>query len=391
MKKILSLTISLILITINFNSTDSLVEKYGLKIGSPQIGSFNEITFGPDGLLFIADTQSAKIYAVDTKDREPSLPNPEFKLANLELEIADRLGLEKEDVMVHDMAVNPISRNIYLSISLKRKEWVSAWKSPNGLAYSNMLLKVNANTKGISEVKLQDIGFSEYEIEHAIPRDSVGKRRSTVVDMKFKDGQLMVAGMSGQSFDSKFKIIPFPFKDESQTTSLEIFHYIHNYFETWAPINVFDTYKRDGETRLLGVYYCTPLVTFNLDEFEDGGKVRGETISEMWPGSNRPLDMIIYDYDNIKYALVSLSSRGLVQFKIDDINSFQGNLVQKRKEMSAVDKFTNDVGVEFKVYPGAVQQLDDFSQDHFLVLQRMENGSLDLRLRMKKSLSVFGD
>src|SRR5687768_14398060 len=39
-----------------------------IKIGTPEISSISAITFGPDGTLFIGDSKSATVFAVNTKD-----------------------------------------------------------------------------------------------------------------------------------------------------------------------------------------------------------------------------------------------------------------------------------------------------------------------------------
>ncbi len=371
---------------------ETLAEKYNLRKGNPQIGSLNELTFSPDGILFIGDPVTARVLAVDVEDeaRNPVLET--FKLEDFESQVAQRLGVSKADVLFHDMALHPRSKNVYLSLSLNKGEWNSAWRSPNGLAFPTMLIKVDLQSKEISEIDLTNLHYSDFRIDSPT-LDSVDWKKITIMDLKFRDGKIHVAGLSGDGFKASFRSIEFPFTDQAVTTNLEVFHYIHNHYETFAPINVFDFYNDGDQDKLLAVYYCTPLVTFDMDELNGEGLVRGETISELWPGSSNPLDMLIYEYQNVSYALVSLSSRGLARFKLEDIKAFDGDLRARRQKMTTryENYHTTKVGVEFKVFPGAVQQLDDYSADHFIALQRMENGNLDLRLRQKKYLSVFGD
>ncbi len=40
----------------------------GFLMGTPEIKSINALAFGPDGILFIGDSKSAAIIAIDTKD-----------------------------------------------------------------------------------------------------------------------------------------------------------------------------------------------------------------------------------------------------------------------------------------------------------------------------------
>ena len=50
-------------------STNRLIQgKYGFVTGTPEIRSINSLAFGPEGVLFIGDSKSAVIFAIDTKD-----------------------------------------------------------------------------------------------------------------------------------------------------------------------------------------------------------------------------------------------------------------------------------------------------------------------------------
>src|SRR5438876_12416840 len=43
-----------------------------LKQGVPDLKSAGPLAFGPEGILFVGDTQGAAIFAIDTGDRSPS-------------------------------------------------------------------------------------------------------------------------------------------------------------------------------------------------------------------------------------------------------------------------------------------------------------------------------
>ena len=47
----------------------STSDKYGMHQGTPEIKSISAIAFGPDGIIFIGDSKSASVYAVDTKTK----------------------------------------------------------------------------------------------------------------------------------------------------------------------------------------------------------------------------------------------------------------------------------------------------------------------------------
>ena len=44
----------------------------GMKAGSPTLKSISNITFGPDGVLFLGDPTAATVYAVATNDTKPA-------------------------------------------------------------------------------------------------------------------------------------------------------------------------------------------------------------------------------------------------------------------------------------------------------------------------------
>src|SRR5260370_22915065 len=90
--------------------------EYGLQVGTPDIRSSGPITFGPAGILFIADNGSAKVFAVDVADPGPESGSEPFDLDGVDVRIASLLGCQIDDVTIRDMAVPPLSHNVYLSV-----------------------------------------------------------------------------------------------------------------------------------------------------------------------------------------------------------------------------------------------------------------------------------
>jgi hypothetical protein len=123
--------------------------------------------------------------------------------------------------------------------------------------------------------------------------DHIPERSFTVTDMKWRDGELYVAGLSNQDFASALRVIPFPFDGRSTITSVEIYHASHDEVETRAPIRAMNFVDLDGKPYLIAAYTCTPVVTIPLEALKDGAHVRGKTIGEL--GSrNTPSRMLIY-------------------------------------------------------------------------------------------------
>ena len=61
-------------------------------------------------------------------------------------------------------------------------------------------------------------------------------RSMTIVDLKFHNGEVFVAGVSNQEFASTLRRIPYPFTGAASETQLEIYHLAHSKCETRAPI-----------------------------------------------------------------------------------------------------------------------------------------------------------
>src|SRR5207302_2427336 len=88
-----------------------------LKKGTPELKSAGPLAFGPEGILFVGDTQSAAIFAIDTGDRSPSSAAGPLKVEGLDGKIAGMLGTTEKEIRINALAANPASGNAYLSIS----------------------------------------------------------------------------------------------------------------------------------------------------------------------------------------------------------------------------------------------------------------------------------
>src|ERR1700712_4818764 len=82
---------------------------YGFTTGTPEIKSITALTFGPNGVLFIGDSQNAEVFAVDTKDTKKGAGTIAYDVKGIDVKIAEALGTTKENITITDMAVNPIS------------------------------------------------------------------------------------------------------------------------------------------------------------------------------------------------------------------------------------------------------------------------------------------
>src|SRR5688500_16719968 len=90
-----------------------------LKPGKVELLSAGSLAFGPEGILFIGDSTGAAVYAIDTGDRTVSNAT-RVDIRNLGTKVAALLGTVANQIRINDLAVNPISKKTYLSISRGR-------------------------------------------------------------------------------------------------------------------------------------------------------------------------------------------------------------------------------------------------------------------------------
>ncbi len=335
-----------------------------MKEGKAEFKSMGPLAFGPDGILFIADTKAAAIVAISTGDTKPAPAAKLIKIEGINQKIAALLGTTADQILIDDLAINPISRNAYLAVSRGR----SADAVP-------VLVKANADGK-LEVVSLDKVKFSRAELPDAPTDAMVGQgnrqsnpRRESITDIGYLDGRLFIAGLANEEFASTLRSIPFPFKTVVNGTSVEIYHGAHGRFETRAPVRTFTTFKIGKEDHLLAAYTCTPLVQFPVSELKPGAKIKGKTIAELG-NRNRPLDMLVYEKDGKTYLLMANSSRGVMKIPTDNIDKAEG----------ITDPVPDKKGLGYETIETwtGVDQLDRLDSKHVVVLRRGEGGSLNL-------------
>jgi hypothetical protein len=199
-----------------------------------------------------------------------------------------------------------------------------------------------------------------------------------ITDIAFVDGELFVAGLSGEAFSSKLRRFTFPFNSPAQVVEMEIFHTSHDRYETHAPIETFLPFPINGQMHILAGYGCSPVAKFLLQDIRSAKKqLRGVTLAELG-GGNRPLDMVAYQKDGKDYVLISNSDRTLMRMSSEDLD--------KGQPMTTVvpGAYVN-AGVGYlSIAEVGVMQLDDFDEKHFIVIQRnINDGSLNLKTMEK--------
>ena len=338
-------------------------EPVAVKEGKPEFKSMGPLAFAPDGTLFVADTKSASVTALFTggakADAKP------VKIDDLDKKIAALLGTKPDQILLNDMAVHPITHEIFFAVSRGR-----------GPDAAPVLLKTTPEGK-IAEVSLEKVKQSRAQLPDA-PVDGVvdggrptNPRMESITDIAFMENRVLVAGLSNEEFSSTLRAIPYPFKTVDGGTSVEIYHGAHGKFETKSPVRTFVPFMVGKEPELLAAYTCTPLVRFPISALKPGAKIRGKTIAELG-NRNRPLDMIVYSKGGKDWLLLANSARGVMKISTDGIEA-AGAIeepvvggVAKGQSYETIKEWTG------------VEQLDKLSDDLAVVLRKADSGAVTL-------------
>jgi hypothetical protein len=343
--------------------------------GPVQVKSLSKLTFGPDGILFVADSIGARIWALDLNDRTPAGELKKVEINDLEGKLAGLLGADPRDVMIHDMAVNPISRNTYLTVSRGRRSFTQQWQLPNDVANASVLLRITPSGE-FEEVRLDRVKRSFVDISNPVDDKVVAEYKTSkarvdaVSDMAFADGKLIVAGLSNEEFSSTMRVYSFPFDGKGTMTSIEIYHGSHGKYETNSPVRTFLPIRINGKAYIMASYLCTPLVLFPMDEMKDKQHLKGRTIAELGDG-NYPLDMVAFQYKGRERIMIVNSTRGVVLINTDDLS----------KPLAPITiPIEGTAGIPFQYLRNrGILQVENFGDKNLLVLSRNSlNGEVSL-------------
>jgi len=330
-----------------------------LKSGKADLKSAGALAFATDGVLFVGDSIGGAIYAIDTQDRASSKAAVTLDIKGIGDKIAAVLGTMPDQILINDLATNPISKSVYISVTRGR-----------GNAGVPVIVRVDAAGK-IEPLALDNVKYSKVMLPNPTPGKENGgqdQRMEAITDLAFVDNQVYVAGLSNEEFSSNLRSIPFPFATAGKGSQIEIWHGSHGRFETNSPVRTFVPYKIKNETNILAAYTCTPLVKLPVSQLKQGAKVMGTTIAELGAG-NRPLDMIVYNKDGRDYILMANNSRGVMKLSADNLDSYK-----------PITTPTDITGVPYQTVAGlrGVEQLDNFDEGHAIILISA-GGSLELK------------
>src|ERR1700721_1554913 len=137
--------------------------------GKVQLKSAGALAFGNDGVLFIGDSLGGSVIAVDTRDTKASAKASGIDIKGINEKAAALLGTAPDQILINDVKVNPISKNIYLS--------VSRGKGPDAIA---VLLRLDGAGK-MSEVSLDNVDHASASIPNPPAAKGEASTRPTYV------------------------------------------------------------------------------------------------------------------------------------------------------------------------------------------------------------------
>jgi len=257
--------------------------------GDPKLRSVGAMSFGPGGLLLVTEPRHAAIVAIETGDTGP-VQKLKQRVDNVGALLAARLGAPEGGVTIADMAVNPASGKIYLSVTRKP---------------DNASLIVIVTADG------QAAPLDYAKAKHArvsLPAADTAKV-GNVSNVAFAGDRVLAAGSSNEEFSSKIFTLSLPLAHggSAMPVSAETYHVAHGKWETKAPITSFVPMEENGKHYVVGSFACTPIAKFELDDLKPNAQVKGTSVVELGSG-NRPLDMFTYEKDG-KQWLVTHTQR----------------------------------------------------------------------------------
>ncbi len=250
-----------------------------------QIQSADVLEFGPSGVLFVGDSVAGVVHAVDLPSRSTRSDGP-FNLEDIRGQVAEAAGAPRKDVLINDLAVHPTSGEAVLALSLSRSS------SRPALAFvesGGRIELLDLSKRSSSQMQLADRPDSGLVFWGEVPA-----RSYTVTDIEWHNGRVYVSGLSNGEFASVIRHSTYPFSGDISSSSVSMFHAVHNQVETRSPIESFEIVELEGIPHIVAAYLCTPIVTVPLTALRDGAHIRGKTIGELGWG-NQPIDLIPLD------------------------------------------------------------------------------------------------
>ncbi|WP_144160586.1 hypothetical protein [Paraburkholderia sp. BCC1885] len=260
------------------------------------------LTFSPDGVLFVGDNISGAVFAYPIGEGATPAAAPPLEVYGIDGRIATLLKAPKSSVHINGMAVHPTTHDVYLSVAFGAGKPAVVKVSPAGVLSQVDLARAKSTSWVVPNAPTPDQHFRDRTGDWPVPagdqyhlKAMTPMRSMTIVDMKFHNGELFVAGISNEEFSSTLRHVSYPFDGRSSSTAVRIYHVAHERYETRAPIRAMQFATIDGEDTLIAAYTCSPIVLIPTAELKDGAKVTGRTVGDM--GNGQPLSLVSVSFN----------------------------------------------------------------------------------------------
>jgi hypothetical protein len=353
------------------------------------INSLGIMVFNDEGILFVGDNISGSILAFDFKNEKQQKRNFEINIYNIDARIASVLGTSPASVQVNDIAVHPKSGEVYLSVT--RGHGLDALPALLKVDSANQLTVIDISQASVTLQSLSKLPSIENTIglrgtagSAPTPKEVAKSQRSlrtlAIVAMEYHNGELFVAGISNEEFCSVLRKMPYPFDGTESISNIEMYHIVHDSYETRAPIRSMSVQTIDGKDHLVAAYTCSPLVLIPLEELQDGQKVKAKTVGDM--GNGQPIDMVPFKMKGEAMLFVTNNSRSPMVIPLKGLNDAKAVTKDDFKRGPKLDVNPimpyGPVGKPV-MFSGASLRIDLLNESHFISLNRdFETGSLDL-------------
>lgn len=356
------------------------------------VESLGALEFSPEGVLFAGDNLAGAIHAIDLTSESRTKEKFEINVNHIDAQIASILGTAPQHIQINDLAVHPVSGEVYLSVT--RGHGVEAMPALIKINAENALNTVELSSAKITSQmlsKVPDIS-SQFKPRGAMSPPSAkdiakaqrSQRLYTIMDMEYYKGELFVAGVSNEEFCSVLRRMPFPFTGKESISNIEMFHIVHDQYESRAPIRSMQIKNIDGIDQIVAAYTCSPLVLIPLTELKDGAKVKARTIGDM--GNGQPLDMVAVNLMGQEMLFVTNKGRSPKVIPLQGLNNAK---VVTDKDFERGGKLDihpvmpyGPMGKDV-MFVGSSLQIDLLNEGQFISLTRdAPTGSLDLETLM---------
>ncbi|MCH7676121.1 hypothetical protein IH879_14375 [candidate division KSB1 bacterium] len=363
---------------------------FNTMVTAQEIQSAAALGFSPDGVLFVGDNVGGAIYAFDMgKGTAPAKPAP-VNVENIDARVASILGVGPGAIVINDMAVHPVTREIYLSVT-----------RGYGSTAQPAIVKVDGNGN-LTNIRLSEVKYTKQTL-HDVPDGSkhfqargmmeaptakdlvkaeAPMHTLAIMDIEYYKGEIFVAGISNEEFASTLRRIPYPFSGKYASSKIKMWHIAHDHYETRAPIRALVAKNFNGADYLIAAYTCSPVVLIPIKELKDGASVTGKTIGDM--GNGQPLDMVLFNHPMMKkeYLFVTNNSRMPQVFPVDglvDAKEYKPETLEPGMKMDAMGVFPYGPLGYMTMFVGSSLQIDLLNEMYFVSLTRdAQTGSLDL-------------